>query len=328
MSLMANPCEVGIHNYYQDFNIRNKIFDPASYRLGNYLGDGFIQLKKLFNENGININTLDMIHPTKCKKIIFIDYPTGIEQHLAMLKQMGVELYLIIFENEMIKSDNYITEQHTYFNKVFTMDERLLKLGDKYIKMYTPNKIPDDVISGNKRDKLVCMMASNKSVDNYIGELYSERKNIIKFYEENYPDDFDLWGYGWNIKENPSYKGCSDNKLKTLSNYRFSFCYENLLNDYGYVTEKIFDSLFAGTIPIYMGYKNLGLRKYTYIVPELEKDGKVNYNKLHKLMLEMPEDEYNRRIKDIKALVCCAGSGIEPYKSENFAKVIAKGMFE
>ena len=43
-----------------------------------------------------------------------------------------------------------------------------------------------------------------------------------------------------------------ENKLEFLSNYKFSIAMENSKGD-GYVSEKILDSLKAGTIPIYYG---------------------------------------------------------------------------
>lgn len=43
-----------------------------------------------------------------------------------------------------------------------------------------------------------------------------------------------------------------DDKIKTLENYRFALCFENCIYP-GYLTEKIFDCFFAGTIPIYYG---------------------------------------------------------------------------
>ena len=42
------------------------------------------------------------------------------------------------------------------------------------------------------------------------------------------------------------------NKIKFLSSYKFSISMENSNGD-GYVSEKIIDSLIAGTIPIYYG---------------------------------------------------------------------------
>jgi hypothetical protein len=47
-----------------------------------------------------------------------------------------------------------------------------------------------------------------------------------------------------------SYLGVVSNKLETLSNYKAALIIEN---DPAFLTEKIFDSFFAGCIPIYVG---------------------------------------------------------------------------
>ncbi len=52
------------------------------------------------------------------------------------------------------------------------------------------------------------------------------------------------------------YKGPTQNKYETLSKYHFSLCFENM-SMRGYVTEKIFDCFYAGTIPIYMGAQDI-----------------------------------------------------------------------
>ena len=48
------------------------------------------------------------------------------------------------------------------------------------------------------------------------------------------------------------YKGKCVSKFEVLQNYEFCLCFENMRMD-GYITEKIFDCLYAGTIPLYMG---------------------------------------------------------------------------
>ncbi|MDP3192343.1 glycosyltransferase family 10 domain-containing protein [Rhodoferax sp.] len=48
------------------------------------------------------------------------------------------------------------------------------------------------------------------------------------------------------------YKGACASKFEVLQNYEFCLCFENMWMD-GYITEKIFDCLYAGTIPLYMG---------------------------------------------------------------------------
>jgi hypothetical protein len=63
--------------------------------------------------------------------------------------------------------------------------------------------------------------------------------------------DFDMYGLGWNIKDN-RYKGYLYNKIKGLSKYRFSICIENSREE-SYISEKFFDAVLCGTVPIYHG---------------------------------------------------------------------------
>ena len=95
--------------------------------------------------------------------------------------------------------------------------------------------------------------------------LYGERnKAIINMSKTGLVD---LYGRGWDkyviggnllhyLKLKKLWKGKLDIKDSGMSNYKFSICYEN--TDFpGYVTEKIFDSLAAGTIPIYFGSEHV-----------------------------------------------------------------------
>ena len=48
------------------------------------------------------------------------------------------------------------------------------------------------------------------------------------------------------------YKGACDSKYEVMSHYDFALCFENMAMS-GYVTEKIFDCFYAGTVPVYLG---------------------------------------------------------------------------
>ena len=91
--------------------------------------------------------------------------------------------------------------------------------------------------------------------------LYEKRnKDIINLSATGVVD---LYGRGWdkyvlggNIFNYRSlkkmWKGALEEKEAGMNQYKFSMCYEN--TDFpGYVTEKIFDSLVSGSIPIYYG---------------------------------------------------------------------------
>ncbi len=78
----------------------------------------------------------------------------------------------------------------------------------------------------------------------------------------------DLYGMGWNrwwsrearwlpywrnlLTLKSIYQGPCASKFEVLQNYDFCLCFENMKMD-GYITEKIFDCIYAGTIPLYLG---------------------------------------------------------------------------
>ena len=63
---------------------------------------------------------------------------------------------------------------------------------------------------------------------------------------------FKFWKYNFSV-----YKGKIERKADVMSQYKFCICFENVANQRGYITEKIFDCLFSGTIPIYKGANNI-----------------------------------------------------------------------
>ena len=107
--------------------------------------------------------------------------------------------------------------------------------------------------------------------------------------------------------------GSVKNKIKFLSNYKFSFAMENSNGD-GYLSEKIIDSFLAGTIPIYFGDYLLDefINPRTYILIKGEKDikNKIEYikkidndNNLYKeLIKEKPiiDDNFRNKIDNIE----------------------------
>ena len=95
-------------------------------------------------------------------------------------------------------------------------------------------------------------------------ELQTKRLEAIEFFGKL--NHTALFGHGWDelqrlplkwqkrlkmILRNLHPEPCGD-KIKTISNYKFAICFENVAYP-GYVTEKIIDCFVAGTIPIYLG---------------------------------------------------------------------------
>jgi hypothetical protein len=132
-----------------------------------------------------------------------------------------------------------------------------------------------EIASSERIDRFVIINANKMSFVE--GELYSLRRLAAQK-----SSDIDVWGFDWDMPwfrratkafeelliplkhgfgikpaalkgwfKNPlSFKGTSKDKLSTLASYKYSLVIENSSE---YMSEKLFDSLFAGTFPIYVG---------------------------------------------------------------------------
>lgn len=94
--------------------------------------------------------------------------------------------------------------------------------------------------------------------------LHDRRFEAIEYFASK--KELDLYGAGWgDLDELPmvwgnrlrdavkdQYLGRCENKLETISGYRFSICFENMVLP-GYMTEKMVDCFVAGTVPLYLG---------------------------------------------------------------------------
>jgi alpha(1,3/1,4) fucosyltransferase len=133
--------------------------------------------------------------------------------------------------------------------------------------------------------KFLVMINANKLPRIYWQELYTERLRAVEFFSRT--NNIDLYGVGWDqppyrvgktwvpytlrsmyrillhhyhrFRPDPQleaarrvYRGLAKSKSETLGQYTFALCYENAILK-GWITEKIFDCFFAGTIPIYWG---------------------------------------------------------------------------
>lgn len=293
---------------------------------------GFYLLKKRFEEKNNNLSTQDINPPLKSQFIIYNEMPKIKDIFFKKNK------YLLIFESEVVRPGNWDKKHHKYFKKIFTWNDSWVD-GKKYIKYYWPNKIPKNLhLDVSKKNKLCTMIVAHKFKSHSL-ELYTERIKAIRWFEQNHPEDFDLYGMGWDkhyfrgalsrlnrfeiltrlLKPKyPSYKGSVKSKRETLQGYRFAICYENGRDIPGYITEKIFDCFFAGCVPIYWGAPNV-----TEHIPSdtfIDKRNFKSYEQLYNYLKNMPDKEYADYLQAIKNLV--RSDKIYPFSAEYFAEKI------
>jgi len=202
--------------------------------------------------------------------------PLRTRNWLGKVRRTGMtNLALFLWEPRSTHPENQRINIYNQFSTVFSWNDDLVD-GIHIHKFCLP--IPVSVPPVEKvnfsRKKLLVNITSNK-FSTYPGELYSARRDAIRYFEKARPDDFDLYGVGWddhgghfrrrwwlpnlNRKFVPytSYRGMVKHKWEVFPKYKFALCYENYSNQPGLITEKIFDCMRADCVPIYWGAPNV-----------------------------------------------------------------------
>ncbi|MFZ5524744.1 MAG: hypothetical protein ACOY9D_11785 [Pseudomonadota bacterium] len=150
-------------------------------------------------------------------------------------------------------------------------------------------------IDETKRTKLICSIASGL---NGIPGYHNRRLFFEKFSASN--PLFNLFGKFNEISSAiPSYRGQCFFKWKTVSLYKYSLVIENSTDDY-YISEKIFDALICGSMPIYHGSDKIFEvlpKEWFYYLPSLET------SEIDKLNDFIATDAY-KAVSDNRAAIC------------------------
>jgi hypothetical protein len=296
----------------------------------------FWLLREKFKESGIYLNTPDL---NGNKDIAF-------ELHIDVQKvNKSTPSYLFLWETSHVNPKNDSLEIRKRYRRIFSWDDSLVEAYN-YVKFYLPivNDTAQFTVGWSGRDRLCCAIAGNKSVNKKdLRELYSKRVETFRWFERHAPNDFDLYGNGWDgpsslpgllgkliskvltplyrctrMRSFPSYRGVVARKRDTLAQYRFSICYENMSGLPGYITEKIFDCFFAGTVPVYWGASNIS----DYIPQKCFVDRRKfsNHQSLHHFLSSMSESNYIAYQNEIKIFL--ASQSATKFHAEVFASNI------
>lgn len=199
----------------------------------------------------------------------------------------------------------------TYYapcSRVYTWNDDLVD-NVKFFKLYYPYLQPMLSTIPDFENKKLCVMVSgsDNAYPDRLNELYTERMNMVEFFETKPEGDFDIYGRFWVKRHYRDFRGyipgdyAGKEKIETLSKYRFCICFENtkLLN--GYITEKIFGCFAAGCVPIYWGADNI--EKY------IPKECFIDYRDfssredLYQFIKNMPKKTYEQYIANIRTFL-------------------------
>lgn len=327
---MKKACIVVSKSYHNNklFDLNDKIINRDNCMYPFWL------LKQEFKKYGYELATQDIHSIEESQIVIYNEMPKILPKKDDIQKS-----YLLIFESELIRPDNWNLKNHKYFNKIFTWKDDIID-NKKYFKFNFAQEIPKTINKEvSKKEKLCTLIAGNKKV-NHPFELYSKRIEAIRWFEKNHPNDFDFYGIGWDEfrSENKyvnillrksklskmfkpsfsSYKGKVDSKKEVLEKYKFAICYENARDISGYITEKIFDCFFAGCVPIYWGANNIKehIPKDCFI----DKREFESYEKLYEFITSINNEKYLQYLENIETFLKSDKAYL--FSSEFFAKTL------
>ena len=208
--------------------------------------------------------------------IVFIEMDTGLMRKIKKFSSDRIPIIFVRYEPIVVWPENYNA-------KAIALTSKLIDVG-RISEADNPNfPWPQDWDQNLKfrevvstRNESVALINGNK-LSFIKGEMYSIRRECI-FGLQN----FDVYGMGWDLslsrkilifiaeiklattkriwpklsnsrgwlKRPTNWIGAPNSKLETLSKYKYSLVIENSMD---YMTEKLFDALFARCIPVYVG---------------------------------------------------------------------------
>jgi len=273
----------------------------------------FIRLRESILRQGGEIHTADRLLRDETQGGDY--YSLGILDNYTKLKSReNVNLRaFIIFEPPVVDPRLYaaLPDLTAAFEQVYVHNT----VGDGYSlkgvdrsrlrKLYWPQPQRDVLVDFWRRDerqRRMVMINGNHKPTSFKQELYGTRIEALAALARQ--GGVDLYGRGWerwwsrNSMWLPYwrnrgvlmsiYKGACQSKYEVLSQYSFALCFENMAM-VGYITEKMFDCLYAGTIPIYLGAKDI-----TDLIPEdayIDCRKFASWQEMHDKIMTMQEED-------------------------------------
>lgn len=265
MTPLISPIRKGLcvvlHSCYESMNVLGAIFKNNYVSVGHDLLKPFSELLEYGLAHGVEYLTLDQVTTLKSIDVLVcLDRPRADDVTVQAVMRLPIKKLLILYETEVIKPENWEREYHSQFDYVLTWNDAWVD-GQRYLKnnfAFEPlMAYPLQSIKSLYFQRKLCVMVAGAKLNAHPNQLYSARIAAIQWFEGNAPEDFDLYGVGWPSESFRSWRGTTQDKLGTLSQYRFAICYENAQGYPGYLTEKIFDCFRAGVVPVYWGAPNV-----------------------------------------------------------------------
>jgi hypothetical protein len=255
-------------------------------------------LRKIAEASGFDLQTDDMVDLDVASALVMMEPPMDLRD-VAMLKKKYPKLKIIlqVLETPVGRMWTFDAKNHRGFDAVLTYNDRLRGERGYFIYKLPAGGLRswESRSQGTSWEdrKLVCMVTrvpnpaprfprrsgvgmfragwrfTPRTWWNYVkegGSLHRERLAIAFGLAKQLPGEFEIFGPGWDTLDEKEVIRAAwqgpwlGSKLELLDQYKFNIAYENCVNDVGYISEKIFDALLSGTVPVYLG--NQSIQRY------------------------------------------------------------------
>ncbi|WDL95353.1 glycosyltransferase family 10 domain-containing protein [Alicyclobacillus sp. ALC3] len=310
--------------FYSIWVGENKLFfQPNRTDFGEDLFAGLRALQAYGNTIGWRFDQAQRFQAEEIDVFVFHEVPATGDPVYTYARQHNKPMILWNYEPPVVYPSSHQMSNHDAFVKVFTEFDQMVD-GHKYIKFNSFCYDFSVPMLRRKERASLCVMMNGHKYFTHPQQLYSERVNTLLWFNTHHPDDLHLYGRGWEKVGIKNYKGIAHGKKQVLSNYKFSICYENAKGMPGYLTEKIFDSFFAGCVPVYWGDSHVT----DTIPPECFIDrGHFNtHEELYAYLTQMSDAQYNGYLDAIEAFLQRSATERSPFSLDSFVQTMSRGI--
>lgn len=238
--------------------------------------------------------------PDDVEKIVFFNISPKAARKYDLSRLPKDKLVLFMWEPRTVLRHMYHPRVQQCFSRVYTWNDALVD-GKTHFKFQYPVYRPQLADLPSFEQKKLCTLVASDLTSKDQNELYSHRKEAIRYFEAANEEGFEFYGRKWDPSEYKSYRGACPDKLSVIKNYRFCICYENTSETPGYITEKIFDCFAAGVVPIYWGASNVE----QYIPKDcfIDRRDFSSLSELHLFMKAMSKETHEKYLASIQAFL-------------------------
>lgn len=302
-------------------------------------------LREYFSRRGVDVHTIDFWDGRRAEALVVFDHPpTGFyalaysvakflgkksgwavsHSELKKILKSFARKALFKWESPVNEPWMYMNERkmHNLYDAVYAVPQ---SVGAE--RFYYPQRIEGwsrEYFEKPRANFLVMINGMHTAKGFFDKELYSERERVAKFFGKF--GEIDVYGSGWQehkvVALRRAAKGFVYNKPETLSGYTFAICFENAMWP-DYVTEKIFDCLHVGTVPVYLGATNIE----EYVPRDCFVDVRnfKDYGALREFLSSLPRSELERYRAAAKKFL--ESADFRKFGKEHFAETVWESVF-